>query len=96
MPDGIRKGAQAVAMRISGDRASFYNCKFIGFQDTLCDDRGNHFFKDCYVEGTVDYIFGDGKSLYLVSICSSFVMMPVLAHLDNLCKLVYVYCRTQS
>ncbi|XP_026442300.1 putative pectinesterase 63 [Papaver somniferum] len=65
MPDGIRKGAQAVAMRISGDKAAFYNCKFLGFQDTLCDDRGNHFFKDCYVEGTVDYIFGDGKSLYL-------------------------------
>ncbi|MCL7022116.1 hypothetical protein MKW94_020889 [Papaver nudicaule] len=65
MPDGIRKDAQAVAMRISGDKASFYNCKFIGFQDTLCDDRGNHFFKDCYVEGTVDFIFGDGKSLYL-------------------------------
>ncbi|EXB94758.1 Putative pectinesterase 63 [Morus notabilis] len=31
MPDGIRKGAQAVAMRILGDKASFHNCKFIGF-----------------------------------------------------------------
>lgn len=64
-PDGIRKGAQAVAMRISGDKAAFHNCKFIGFQDTLCDDRGKHFFKDCYVQGTVDFIFGNGKSLYL-------------------------------
>ncbi|KAH9804802.1 putative pectinesterase 63 [Citrus sinensis] len=65
MPDGKRLGAQAVAMRISGDKAAFHNCKFIGYQDTLCDDKGRHFFKDCYIQGTVDFIFGNGKSLYL-------------------------------
>ncbi|KAF3433215.1 hypothetical protein FNV43_RR24317 [Rhamnella rubrinervis] len=64
-PDGKAAGAQAVALRISGDKAAFYNCKLIGFQDTLCDDRGNHFFKDCYIEGTVDFIFGSGTSLYV-------------------------------
>ncbi|PIN08953.1 Pectinesterase, partial [Handroanthus impetiginosus] len=66
-PDGKRQGAQAVAMRIDGDGASFYNCKFYGFQDTVCDNRGKHLFKDCYVEGTVDFIFGSGQSLYLNS-----------------------------
>ena len=65
-PNGKQKGAQAVALRISGDKAAFYNCKIKGFQDTFCDDRGNHFFKDCYIEGIVDFIFGRGKSLYLV------------------------------
>ncbi|KAJ6993510.1 pectinesterase 63 [Populus alba x Populus x berolinensis] len=65
MPNVNRTGGQAVAMRISGDKAAFHSCKFIGFQDTLCDDRGRHFFKDCYVRGTVDFIFGNGKSLYL-------------------------------
>ncbi|CAA7026922.1 unnamed protein product [Microthlaspi erraticum] len=65
MPDGKRKGAQAVSMRISGNNAAFYSCKFYGFQDTVCDDKGNHFFKDCYVEGTYDYIFGSGTSMYL-------------------------------
>ncbi|KAJ0233831.1 pectinesterase 48 [Hirschfeldia incana] len=64
-PDGKRKGAQALAMRISGDKAAFYNCKFYGFQDTVCDDAGNHFFKDCYIEGTFDFIFGSGTSMYL-------------------------------
>ncbi|XP_022714477.1 putative pectinesterase 63 [Durio zibethinus] len=64
-PDGKMVGAQAVSLRISGDKAAFYNCKLIGFQDTLCDDRGNHFFKDCHIRGTVDFIFGSGKSLYL-------------------------------
>lgn len=53
-------------MRISGDKAAFYNCKFYGFQDTVCDDAGNHFFKDCYIEGTFDFIFGSGTSMYLV------------------------------
>ncbi|XP_059627058.1 pectinesterase 1-like [Cornus florida] len=64
-PDGKKKDAQAVALRISGDKTAFYNCKVLGFQDTLCDDKGKHFFKDCYIEGTVDFIFGNGKSLYL-------------------------------
>ncbi|KAK2662081.1 hypothetical protein Ddye_000655 [Dipteronia dyeriana] len=64
-PDGKRKGAQAVALRISGTKAAFYNVRIIGFQDTLCDDKGVHFYKDCYIEGTVDFIFGRAKSLYL-------------------------------
>ncbi|CAN0906135.1 Pectinesterase PPME1 [Linum grandiflorum] len=66
-PDGTKKGEQALALRIGGHMATFYNCKFHGFQDTLCDDRGWHFFKDCYIEGTVDYIFGSGTSLYLTT-----------------------------
>jgi len=64
-PDGRKKGAQAVALRASGNKATFYRCKLLGFQDTLCDDRGFHLFKDCYIEGTVDFIFGSGTSLYL-------------------------------
>ncbi|KAJ6417967.1 hypothetical protein OIU84_001365 [Salix udensis] len=65
MPTGHLVGEQAVALNIVGDKAAFYNCRFLGFQDTLCDHRGRHLFKDCYIEGTVDYIFGNGKSLYL-------------------------------
>ncbi|KAL8136382.1 hypothetical protein V2J09_002383 [Rumex salicifolius] len=64
-PDGKMKGAQAVALRVSGEKSAFYNCRLIGFQDTLCDDAGKHFFKDCYIEGTVDFIFGDAQSMYL-------------------------------
>ncbi|CAN4095091.1 unnamed protein product [Withania somnifera] len=64
-PDGKRELAQAAALRIGGDKTSLYNCKLFGFQDTFCDDSGKHFLKDCYIEGTVDFIFGNGKSLYL-------------------------------
>jgi len=63
-PDPSKSDGQAVAMRISGDKAAFHNCKFIGFQDTLCDDQGRHLFENCYIEGTVDFIFGNGKSIY--------------------------------
>ncbi|XP_047176864.1 pectinesterase PPME1-like [Vigna umbellata] len=58
-------GGQAVALRISGDKATFYNCQLYSYQDTLLDDANRHFFKDCFIEGTVDYIFGSGKSLYV-------------------------------
>ncbi|KAK1565694.1 hypothetical protein Q3G72_032727 [Acer saccharum] len=64
-PDSTKNGGQALALRISGTKAAFYKCKMLGFQDTLCDDKGVHFFKDCYIEGTVDFIFGRGKSIYL-------------------------------
>ncbi|XWS29229.1 hypothetical protein CRYUN_Cryun24cG0010400 [Craigia yunnanensis] len=57
-------GKQAVALRISADTAAFIGCKFIGAQDTLYDHIGRHYFKDCYIEGSVDFIFGNGLSLY--------------------------------
>ncbi|WCJ36397.1 Pectin lyase-like superfamily protein [Euphorbia peplus] len=64
-PDGKTPGAQAVALRLSGDKAAIYKCNILGYQDTLCDDKGRHFFYGCYIEGTMDFIFGSGKSLYL-------------------------------
>ncbi|XP_056168463.1 probable pectinesterase 8 [Syzygium oleosum] len=57
-------GAQAVAIRIAGDQASFWGCGFFGAQDTLHDDRGRHYFRDCYIQGSIDFIFGDARSLY--------------------------------
>lgn len=57
-------GKQAVALRISADNAAFIGCKFIGAQDTLYDHTGRHYFKNCYIEGSVDFIFGNGLSLY--------------------------------
>ncbi|KAM6581996.1 hypothetical protein CsatB_008998 [Cannabis sativa] len=64
-PDPYKNDGQAVALRIAGNKGAFYDCRFIGFQDTLCDDMGVHFFKNCYIEGTVDFIFGRGTSMYL-------------------------------
>ncbi|KAH7292176.1 hypothetical protein KP509_29G054600 [Ceratopteris richardii] len=62
-PPGI-EGRQAAAFRISGDKAAFYRCGFVGGQDTLCDDQGRHYFEDCFIQGSIDFVFGDGRSLY--------------------------------
>ncbi|KAK8497586.1 hypothetical protein V6N13_002988 [Hibiscus sabdariffa] len=58
------KGGQAVAVRISGTKAAFYNCSFYGDQDTLYDHKGLHYFNNCFIQGSVDFIFGYGRSLY--------------------------------
>lgn len=54
----------AVAARIAGDKLAFYQCSFLGFQDTLYDERGRHYFNQCTIEGAVDFIFGNGQSIY--------------------------------
>ncbi|KAG5039781.1 hypothetical protein JHK82_011929 [Glycine max] len=60
------EGWQAVAFRISG-------CGFYGAQDTLCNDAGRHYyFKECYIEGSIDFIFGNGRSMYKISNFYSF------------------------
>ncbi|GMY17073.1 putative pectinesterase 55 [Fagus crenata] len=55
---------QAVAARILGDKTAFYKCAFLGVQDTLWDDQGRHYFHKCYIEGAIDFIFGNGQSIY--------------------------------
>ncbi|KAM0923528.1 hypothetical protein ACQ4PT_005470 [Festuca glaucescens] len=58
------KGGQAVALRVFGTKAAFYNCTIDGGQDTLYDHKGLHYFKDCVIRGSVDFIFGFGRSFY--------------------------------
>jgi pectinesterase len=58
---------QAVAIRIEGNRASFKNCKMIGFQDVLflSGNGVKHYFKNCYIEGTTDFIFGASTAVFV-------------------------------
>jgi pectin methylesterase-like acyl-CoA thioesterase len=74
------EGSQAVALLITGDRAVFRNVRFLGFQDTLyagsktCHGKDDpaagpcaasrQYYADCYVEGHVDFIFGDAKAAF--------------------------------
>lgn len=65
---------QAVAVLTTGDRLSFENCRFLGFQDTLYtkgtqdnpdkSKPSRNYFKNCYIEGTTDYIFGAGTAVF--------------------------------
>ncbi|CAN1353086.1 Probable pectinesterase 53 [Linum perenne] len=65
---GVR-GEQGVAIRVSGTKAAFYNCSFHGSQDTLYDHKGLHYFNNCFIQGSVDFIFGSATSLYEVTNC---------------------------
>ena len=51
---------QAVACFVSADKAYFRKCRFLGFQDTLYTyGKGcRQYYEECYIEGTVDFIFG--------------------------------------
>ncbi len=57
---------QAVAVRVDGDMTTFSNCRFLGFQDTLYPhgEKSRQYYKNCYIEGTVDYIFGWSTAVF--------------------------------
>ena len=57
---------QAVAVRIDGDMVAFKNCRFLGFQDTLYPhgEKSRQYYKNCYIEGTVDFIFGWSTAVF--------------------------------
>ena len=56
-------GSQAVALRTTGQREQFLNCRFVGYQDTLYVHSGTQYFRDCYVEGNTDYVFGGATAI---------------------------------
>ncbi|MFJ9177679.1 pectinesterase family protein [Streptomyces sp. NPDC102360] len=62
-------GTQAVAVKVMGDRSAFFRCRFLGHQDTLYADStaltafARQYFRDCYVEGDVDFVFGRGTAV---------------------------------
>jgi pectinesterase len=60
---------QALACYVTGDRVAFLHCRFLGWQDTLRPDapRGavaRQYFRDCYIEGHVDFIYAAGTAVF--------------------------------
>lgn len=71
--------SQAVAALVRADRAVFRKVRLLGAQDTLYASSmgcmkgaeagpncvtGRQYYRDCYIEGHVDFIFGDAKAVF--------------------------------
>jgi len=57
---------QAVALALNANRALVSNCNILGNQDTLYVTGYDNklYLKDCYIEGTTDFIFGSATVLF--------------------------------
>jgi len=62
---------QALALQVDGaDKAQFENVRLLGFQDTLylkspqIGSTSRSFFNNSYIEGDVDFIFGDSTAYF--------------------------------
>jgi len=57
---------QAVALHVEGDKAIFINCRILGNQDTIYagSETSRQYFKNCYIEGTTDFIFGPSVAYF--------------------------------
>ncbi len=55
-----------MALHVAGDRCVFRNCRIVGDQDTLylADDHSRQYYRDCYIEGTTDFIFGNATAVF--------------------------------
>ena len=85
---------QAVACFVCADRAYFKKCRFLGFQDTLYTyGKGcRQYYEDCYIEGTVDFIFGWSTAVFnrccIHSVGDGYVTAPST---DRMQKYGYVF-----
>lgn len=71
---------QALAINVNATRCAFKNCRFLGGQDTVLTNGGGNlqYFKNCYIDGVVDFIFGAA-----VAVFDSCIIYPK-TRLDNL------------
>lgn len=94
-----RKG-QAVALHTEGDHLVVINCRILGNQDTIYTGMAGTrlYFRDCYIEGTTDFIFGPSTAWFenctIKSKINSFVTAASTpkdvkyGYIFNRCKLI--------
>ncbi|KAL8292671.1 hypothetical protein RQP46_001283 [Phenoliferia psychrophenolica] len=58
-------GSQALALSAYGTEQGYYGCSFKGSQDTVLTDTGTQIFSESYIEGAVDFIFGQTANTWL-------------------------------
>ncbi|XP_073025842.1 pectinesterase-like [Primulina eburnea] len=55
---------QAVALRVGADKSVINRCRLDAFQDTLYAHSQRQFYRESYVTGTVDFIFGNSAVVF--------------------------------
>lgn len=63
---------KSVAAFVGADKVAFYECGFFSNHNTLYDFRGRHYYDNCYIHGSVDFIYGHGQALF--NECEVFVL----------------------
>ncbi|MCM3788875.1 pectinesterase family protein [Domibacillus indicus] len=53
----------AVALSVKSDQAVFEQVNILGHQDTLYTGSGRQYYRDAYIEGDVDFIFGEAPAV---------------------------------
>ncbi len=93
-------GSQAVAVLVEADRAVFKNCRFVGWQDTLYAKNGRQYYVDSYIEGHVDYIFGQAAAVFenchIHSKADGYITAPMRFAADERSGFVFNKCRLTS
>jgi pectinesterase len=89
---------QAVALHVEGDKAIFVNCRILGNQDTIYvgSQTSRQYYKNCYIDGTTDFIFGSGTAYFdkceIHSKKNSYITAPSTPQ-DNPYGLVFNRCK---
>ncbi|KOM53043.1 hypothetical protein LR48_Vigan09g170200 [Vigna angularis] len=65
-PTGIAYTSQnqSVAVYVAADKVAFYHCSFYSTHNTLFDQRGRHYYANCYIQGSIDFIFGRARTIF--------------------------------
>jgi pectinesterase len=61
------EGSQAIALAAYNTQQGYYGVGLYGYQDTLLAQTGNQVYGNCYIEGAVDFIFGQHARIWIDS-----------------------------
>ncbi|GAB4858783.1 Probable pectinesterase/pectinesterase inhibitor 59 [Ancistrocladus abbreviatus] len=74
------QAGQAVALTSASDLSVFYRCAFYGYQDTLFVHSQRQFYRECYIFGTIDIIFGNAAVVFQK--CVIYVGRPISGQMN--------------